>query len=72
MALKEYIPGAEMAGNLLERGGSFVKQKAKEAAMWLPKKAIHAIGSGVRTAARMALFGVLALPIIAYRVTKHD
>lgn len=67
MKLRHYMPGVEAAENLVGKGIDFGIDKGKEVARGVTNIAIGGIKGGCRLALKAALFGVLALPIFAYR-----
>ncbi len=67
MKLRHYMPGVEAAENLVEKGIDFGIDKSKEVVRGVANIGINAIKGGCRLALKAALFGVLALPIFAYR-----
>jgi|GEM_PF-5374378 len=70
MKLRHYMPGVETAENLVGKGIDFGIDKGKEVARGVTNIAIGGIKGGCRLALKAALFGVLALPIFAYRASK--
>ncbi len=64
------IPGLETAENLVGKGIDFGIDKGKEVVRGVANIGISAIKGGCRLALKAALFGVLALPIFAYRAGK--
>ena len=61
------MTGVEAAENLVEKGIDFGIDKSKEVVRGVANIGINAIKGGCRLALKAALFGVLALPIFAYR-----
>lgn len=70
MKYREMLPGMETVENLVKNGVGFGIDKGKEVARGVANIGIGAIKGGCRLALKAALFGVLALPIFAYRVKK--
>lgn len=60
MRYADMIPGSEMAGQLVERGKGLVAQKGREVVDWGAHKAINGIVEGVRVAAHVVGFALLA------------
>lgn len=71
MKYREMLPGMETVENLVGKGVGFGIDKGKEIARGVANIGIGAIKGGCRLALKAALFGVLALPIFAYRAKSN-